>query len=89
MHTFQGLAVGALGICWLVGAFSQAGFPNRGSSKAGLASFGGLMVFISQLAVQFDSLGAATSVDFFAFVGCILGLIGVFRILYLRFPQKM
>jgi hypothetical protein len=88
MHTYQGLSVGVFGIIWLVGAYSQPGFPNRGSSKAGWASIGGLMVFISQLAVQFDSLATATSVDLFSFLGCVLGLIGVFRMLYLRFPQK-
>lgn len=88
MHTYQGLAVGAFGICWLVGAFSRSGFPSRGSTKTGLASMGGLMVFISQLAVQFNSLATATSVDLFSFIGCVLGLIGVFRTLYLRFPQK-
>lgn len=88
MHAFQGLSVGVMGIVWLVGAFSQSGFPNKGSARlAGLASMGGLIVFIGQLARQFDSVTTATSSDLFSFIGCILGLIGVFRILYLRFPK--
>ncbi len=90
IHIFQGISVGVTGICWLVGAFSQPGFPNRSSAKlAVLASIGGLILFVSQLTGQFDSLSAATSIDLFAFVGCILGVTGVLRSLYLRFPQRM
>jgi hypothetical protein len=79
-----------MGFIWLMGAFSKPGFPNRSSAKsAALASIAALLIFVSQLTGQFNSLSAATSVDLFTFIGCILGVIGVFRSLYLRFPQEM
>lgn len=87
MHIFLGISAGTLGILWLVGAFSNPGFPNRNSNaKAGVASFGAMMMFVSVLSNQF---AAASALDLFGFIGCMLGVIGCIRILCIRFPKMM
>lgn len=80
------LVIGIFGIIWYFGSVQMIGFPNRKSEiLAGIALISTALMFIVELRANFSSLSAASSIDIFSFVGCILGIFGCANAIFRRF----
>jgi hypothetical protein len=79
------LALGFLGIIWVAGAFTKPKFPNKNRTSAIIATIAASIIF--SLPIVFSQISIATSIDLFGFIGCILGLIGCARLVFLIFPN--